>query len=109
VSDAPGNQTSNTPDVSETELREMKVNELRDAAKEHGVCGTSDMPKEDLVQAVAQERQVSASGDAGAGPDGGSLRTGWETSSSLKYLQEVTSPGDDPERPGRSLATRTTS
>lgn len=109
MSDTPGNQTPDTPDVSETALREKKVDELRDEAREIGVSGTSDMRKEDLVQAVAQERQVSASGDAGAGPDGGSLRTGWETSSSLKYSQEVTSPGDDPERPGRSLATRTTS
>jgi Rho termination factor, N-terminal domain len=105
VSDAPGNQTPDTPDVSETELREMKVDELRDAAKEEGVSGTSDMRKEDLVQAVAQERQAAGSGDVGAGPDGGSLRTGSQTSSSLKYSQEVTSPDDDPERPGRSLAT----
>jgi hypothetical protein len=33
------------------------------------------------------------------------LRTGEQTSSSLKYSQEVTSPDEDPERPGRSLAT----
>ncbi|MFP5363184.1 MAG: hypothetical protein ACLGI5_10700 [Thermoleophilia bacterium] len=41
----------------------------------------------------------------GAGPDGGRIRTGPQTSSSLKYAQEVASPDDDPERPGRSLAT----
>jgi hypothetical protein len=55
-------------------------------------------------------RGDSAAGDeAGrpgdAGPDGGRLRTGDETSKSLKYSQEVTSPDDEPERPGRSLAT----
>ena len=43
--------------------------------------------------------------DAGAGPDGGELRTGPGTSKSLKYSQEVTSPDDEPEREGRSLAT----
>jgi hypothetical protein len=33
------------------------------------------------------------------------LHTGEETSTSLKYSQEITSPDDEPERPGRSLAT----
>jgi hypothetical protein len=65
------------------------------------------MRKEELVEAVAQARQGAS--DAiwrrGRGPGGGRLRTGAETSSSLKYSQEVTSPDDDPERAGRGLAT----
>jgi hypothetical protein len=107
MAEAPGNQTPNTPDVSETQLREMKVEELRDAARTEGVSGTPDMRKEELVEAVAAARQSGAdpSGDVGAGPDDGRLRTGSETSKSLKYSQEVTSPDEDPERPGRSLAT----
>ncbi|WP_447003024.1 hypothetical protein ACRAKI_25380 [Saccharothrix isguenensis] len=36
---------------------------------------------------------------------GGGIRTGEDTSKSLKYSQEITSPADEPERPGRSLAT----
>jgi hypothetical protein len=102
-----GNQTPNTPSVSETELRETKVDELREQAREAGVSGASDMRKEELVQAVAGARaeHSTESGDAGAGPDGGRLRTGEQTSDSLKYSQEVTSPDDDPERAGRSLAT----
>jgi hypothetical protein len=102
------NQTPNTPDVSETELRERKVDELRQEARREGISGASEMRKEELVGAVAQARQGSAGtseGDVGAGPDGGRLRTGSQTSDSLKYSQEVTSPDDDPERPGRSLAT----
>lgn len=39
------------------------------------------------------------------GPEGGHLRTGEQTSRSLQYSQEVTSLEEDPERPGRSLAT----
>jgi hypothetical protein len=35
----------------------------------------------------------------------GGVRTGPETSKSLKYSQEVTSTEDKPERPGRSLVT----
>src|SRR3954452_16422128 len=114
-----GNQTPNTPDVSETELRGKKVDELRDAAKEAGVSGTSGMRKEELVEAVADARQSGGSsssgnaqggdsdggGDVGAGPDGGHVRTGPDTSKSIKYSQEVTSPDQEPEREGRSLVT----
>jgi len=118
MSEQPGNQTPNTPDVSETELRGKKVDELRQEAKDAGVTGTSDMRKEELVQEVAKARsgesgdrsqgggeQPDGDGGVGAGPEGGTLRTGEETSRSLKYSQEVTSPEEEPERPGRSLAT----
>jgi hypothetical protein len=103
----PGNQTPNTPDLSETELRGMKVDELRRKAKDEGVSGTSSMRKEELVDAVsAAHRDATDSDDSsGAGPDGGHVRTGPETSKSLKYSQEIASPDDDPERPGRSLVT----
>jgi hypothetical protein len=43
--------------------------------------------------------------DLGPGPDGGKVRTGPESSKSLKYSQEVTSTEDEPEREGRSLVT----
>ncbi|WP_210505840.1 Rho termination factor N-terminal domain-containing protein [Naasia sp. SYSU D00057] len=116
MAEEPGNQTPNTPDVSETELREKTVDELREEAKEAGVSGTSGMKKDELVDAVAQARK-SGGGDTsgsdggdegesvGAGPDGGHLRTGPDTSKSLKYSQEITSPDEEPEREGRSLAT----
>jgi hypothetical protein len=101
-----GNQTPNTPTVSETELRHMKVDELREVAKDEGISGTSGMRKEDLVEAVARERAGDGGADGGdAGPDGGRIRTGPETSDSLQYSQEVTSPDDNPERAGRSLVT----
>ncbi len=117
MADEPGNQTPNTPDVSETELRGMKVDELREEAREEGLSGTSRMRKGELVDAVAQAKQGHATGsdesgdgpqdpdEVGAGPDGGRIRTGPETSKSLKYSQEITSPDEDPEREGRSLAT----
>lgn len=120
MAEKPGNQTPNTPDVSETELRAKKVDELRDEAKEAGVGGISGMRKEELVEAVAQARSSggsrsdasdsggSAGGSAeevGAGPDGGRVRTGPETSTSIQYSQEVTSTQDEPEREGRSLVT----
>jgi hypothetical protein len=111
MAEQPGNQTPNTPDVSETELRAKKVDELRQEAKEADVTGVSGMRKEELVHAVAEAEQHGGGpgsgddGDLGAGPDGGHVRTGPETSKSIKYSQEVTSPDEDPERQGRSLVT----
>ena len=106
-----GNQTPDTPEVSETELRGTKVEELRQEAKAAGVSGTSSMRKEELVQEVVKARNDDCGnvndgdGSVGAGPDGGHLRTGEQTSKSLKYSQEVTAPDEEPERAGRSLAT----
>jgi hypothetical protein len=115
MSDEPGNQTPDTPEVSETELREMKVDELRQEAKDENISGTSGMRKEELVKEVANARSQGAGNsdggadsdpdDLGAGPEGGKIRHGDASSSSLKYSQEVTSTEDEPEREGRSLAT----
>jgi hypothetical protein len=106
----PGNQTPNTPDVSETALRAKKVDALRKEAVDAGVQGASRLHKEELVHAVAQAESAGPDtggeqDDLGAGPDGGHVRTGEQTSKSIRYSQEVTSPEDAPERQGRSLVT----
>ena len=120
--DKPGNQTAGTPDLSETELREMKLDDLRDRARAEGVSGASSMKKDELVEAISAahrsgggraegeptvgdlaDEQAGAPGDRG--PDKGRIRTGPQTSKSLKYSQEITSLDDDPERAGRSLVT----
>jgi hypothetical protein len=99
---------------SEEELRELKVDELRDRAKDAGIESTSSMRKDELVDALLSagaggSAEPAGEGEAGqpgdAGPDEGRLRTGDETSRSVQYSQEVTSPEDEPEREGRSLAT----
>jgi len=113
------NETPNTPGLSETDLRDMKVEQLRDRAKDSGIEGTSDMTQEELVSALSTADREGAANDAGGerdggdqagrpgdrGPDDGQLRTGEQTSRSLQYSQEVTSLDEDPERQGRSLAT----
>jgi hypothetical protein len=120
MSDKPGNQTPDTPNVSETELREMKVDELRQEARDENISGASGMRKEELVKEVANARSQGEgkdsqgggkndggadAGDLGAGPEGGKIRHGDASSSSLQYSQEITSTEDEPEREGRSLAT----
>jgi hypothetical protein len=115
MAEQPGNQTPNTPDVSETELREAKVDDLRERARKAGIGGAADMKKDELVQALSEQAGGGGStssasggeepGDLGAGPDGGRVRTGPETSKSIKYSQEITSPDEEPEREGRSLVT----
>jgi Rho termination factor, N-terminal domain len=112
------NETPNTPGLSETELRDMKVEDLRGRARDAGVEDTSSMKKEELVEAMSrafrEEAGQGEDGDSGGGeaglpgdrgPDGGRLRTGEQTSRSLQYSQEITSLDEDPERAGRSLAT----
>ena len=99
---------SRTTGTSESALRERTAEDLREEAKEAGVSGTSGMRKDDLVDAVAEARDESSDGDDaahGPGPDGGGVREGSQSSDSLKYSQEISSPDEDPERPGRSLVT----
>jgi len=130
ANDKPGNDTPDTPGLSETELRETKIDDLRVRAREEGVSGASSLRKEELVDAISAryrdggggrgngsgnrdggepseqdlaDEKTGAPGDKG--PDKGRMRTGPQSSTSLKYSQEVTSLDDDPERAGRSLVT----
>jgi hypothetical protein len=102
-----GDRSPNAPEVDEGELAAMTVDQLRHKASELGVSGTHDMRKDDLVRAVAEAMRggEGAPQSRGEGETGGGVRTGKDSSKSLQYSQEVTSTEDDPERPGRSLAT----
>src|SRR3954468_22207516 len=58
----PGNQTAGTPDLSETELREMKIDDLRERAKDEGISGASSLRKEELVKAVSAAHREGTAG-----------------------------------------------
>jgi hypothetical protein len=101
----PGNQTPNTPDINESEIARLKVDELRDRLRSHGVTDTSDMKKDDLAKALIKAMKGGSGGSGASGSSGGGVRTGSHTSSSVKYSQEISSVDDEAERPGRSLVT----
>ena len=57
------NDTPNTPDVSESKIARMKVDELRRALKNRGVKGTEGLKKPDLVnKLIKAEARSSKSG-----------------------------------------------
>lgn len=112
------NDSARTSTVDESELEGLKVADLRDRAKQDGVPATSKKKKAELIDAIVEaEGGSAAGGDAdetrsdarsdvgGAGPDGGHVRTGKDSSKSLKYSQEITDPDQEPDRAGRSLVT----
>jgi hypothetical protein len=50
----PHNDTPNTPDVSETAIATMKADELRRKLRGHGVKGTADLKKAELVKQLTK-------------------------------------------------------
>jgi hypothetical protein len=49
----PGNQTPDTPDLSETELRGLQMAELRDRARQEGVPNADELRKGELIDAIS--------------------------------------------------------
>jgi hypothetical protein len=97
-----GNDTPNTPDLSETELREMKMAELREVARDAGVAGRSSMKKDELVSAISQ---AAGAGGRRGGGEGSSAEREVTQSEDTRYSQVIESVDDEPERDGRSLVT----
>jgi len=106
----PGNDTPNTPDVHESKIARMKVDDLRRELKNRGVKGTAGLKKPELVRklvdaSIAQSTSSAQSSSVSKTKGSGGKRTGKATSDSLKYAQEIKSTADKPERAGRSLVT----
>jgi predicted HTH domain antitoxin len=109
------NDTPNTPDVNESKIARMKVDDLRNALRKRGVKGIADLKKADLVKKLIKAetsgrksatKSATKPGRKAAKSDaGGGKRTGKNTAKSLQYAQEIRSTDDRPERAGRSLVT----
>jgi transcription termination factor Rho len=74
IEQQPGNQTPNTPDFRESDLGRMKLDELRDKAREMGIPGVSNMHKDELVSAI--EQAVKTSGGEQKRGGGGEQKPG---------------------------------
>ncbi|MGW5671282.1 hypothetical protein ACWEVO_25595, partial [Micromonospora sp. NPDC003776] len=73
----PGNQTPNTPEVNESEIARLKVDQLRDRLRRRGITGTADMRKPELVDALVRAlREGRPTTRSAAGRGSGARRTG---------------------------------
>ncbi|RQW82320.1 hypothetical protein DKL51_33380, partial [Micromonospora globispora] len=69
----PGNQTPNTPDINESEIARLKVDQLRDRLRRRGITGTAEMRKDDLVKALIKAlREGRKTTRSGSGSRSGS-------------------------------------
>ncbi|MEU5725787.1 hypothetical protein [Micromonospora sp. NPDC047738] len=67
----PGNQTPNTPRISESEISRMRVDDLRNQLRRRGVSGISTLRKPELVKTLAKTlRAESRGGGAARRPTG---------------------------------------
>ncbi|HSU74637.1 MAG TPA: hypothetical protein VLI66_06840 [Terrabacter sp.] len=130
MGEQPRNESPQVFEVDEVELRDRPVDEaphadaIADADRDGVRAGFSDATGDDGLRPAFDDGRIAAAspddvdvrdqgdvrddgedGEVGAGPDGGHVRVGEETSSGVKYSQEITSPDEEPEREGRSLAT----
>ncbi|PGH41402.1 hypothetical protein COO58_26630 [Micromonospora sp. WMMA1996] len=60
----PGNQTPNTPRVSESDISRMKVDDIRSQLRRRGVSGTSALRKPELVKTLARTMRSEGRGGA---------------------------------------------
>lgn len=96
-----------------TRYDKMTVGELRERARSKRIPGIWRMRKDELVEVLrgggAGEARAATNGrgpGAKAGSRGsGGVRTGPKSSKSLRYVQEVSGPGEREERPGKTLVT----
>src|SRR5215207_1721127 len=71
-----GNSTPDTPEVSETKLAALKMNELRSHARKLGIDGADELHKPELLAKVKDHHYAQAHGgkhrpDSGSGSTGG--------------------------------------
>jgi hypothetical protein len=57
----PGNQSADTPELSESELRGMQMPELIELARQEGIPDIDHMRRDDLIREIsARHRQLHA-------------------------------------------------
>ncbi|RKT55291.1 hypothetical protein [Saccharothrix australiensis] len=98
-------KTDRTREAGDGGLSGLTVAELRKRASGLGIHGVHDLHKDELVAALDEALRDRGAPKPRGEDEAGGVRTGERTSKSVGYSQEVRSPDDEPERPGRSLVT----
>ncbi|MEV1059358.1 hypothetical protein AB0I92_19040 [Micromonospora chalcea] len=89
----PGNQTPNTPRVSESAISRMKVDDIRSQLKRRGVSGISALRKPELVKTLARTmRGEGGAARRSSGPAGRPAATRKSTAAKKTTARRATSP-----------------
>ncbi|GGM31567.1 hypothetical protein GCM10011608_15220 [Micromonospora sonchi] len=65
-----GNRTPNTPQISETEISRMRVDDIRSQLRRYGVSGISALRKPELVKTLAKTLRSGGAARRSSGPAG---------------------------------------
>ena len=88
-----GNQTPNTPGVSESAISRMKVDDIRSQLKRRGVSGISALRKPELVKTLARTmRGEGGAARRSSGPAGRPAATRKSTAAKKTTARRATSP-----------------
>jgi predicted HTH domain antitoxin len=90
------NDTPNTPDVDESKIARMKVDDLRRRLKNRGVKGTADLKKPELVKKMIK---LETSGSAKSRSGSAKKSVSASSSSSSSSKKKSTSKNDTPNTP----------
>ncbi|MEG3634206.1 hypothetical protein [Micromonospora palythoicola] len=97
-----GNQTPNTPRISEAEISRMRVDDIRGQLRRHGVSGISALRKPELVKTLTKTLRSSGAGRRSSGPAG---RAGATKASGAKQAASGrTAPGRAKAAPTKRAA-----
>ncbi|MBY8873001.1 hypothetical protein K7640_14285 [Micromonospora sp. PLK6-60] len=108
----PGNQTPNTPNVSESEISRMKADDIRGQLRRRGVSGISGLRKPELVKTLARtlrtERRSGGAARGATGPAGRAAGTrkaaGAAKRTSAARAKAAPAPTRAKAAPGRAKA-----
>ncbi|MGW9196204.1 hypothetical protein [Micromonospora chersina] len=93
----PGNQTPNTPDINESEIARLTVDQLRGRLRRRGVTGTADMRKPDLVDALVQALREGRKTTRSRGGSGSRDSSGSRGGAGSTARRSATSAGAAPD------------
>ncbi len=103
-----GNRTPNTPQISETEISRMRVDDIRSQLRRYGVSGISALRKPELVKTLAKTLRSGGAARRSSGPAGRASATkapGARQAASTRTASTRTAPGRAKAAPANRAGT----